>query len=232
MSYDQVQKMIDGVYKKVEDLPEAYQPVSLKDNNEFFQNILKLSELGLRHRANRDKRGFLKVEKKKMNFELDPETHMPLSYKIEERYDSMKVVEEYMLLANRLVAAKLVDTCQELAVLRRHNPPRDKKKEHLNEILRKFNLTVNYDNISSLSSSIDSIISDKKLPWTFRQIIKSSTIKILEAAQYFVVEDTSREEWLHFALNFPVYTHFTSPIRRYPDILVHRYPLPCPETGE
>jgi len=47
-------------------------------------------------------------------------------------------------------------------------------------------------------------------------------IFLLEQAQYFIVENTPEEEWIHYALNMPVYTHFTSPIRRYPDIIVHR----------
>jgi len=45
---------------------------------------------------------------------------------------------------------------------------------------------------------------------------------ILEVAKYFIVEDSSPKEWHHYALNFECYTHFTSPIRRYPDVLVHR----------
>jgi exoribonuclease R len=49
----------------------------------------------------------------------------------------------------------------------------------------------------------------------------------MEAAKYFVVEDLGPEHWRHFALNFDIYTHFTSPIRRYPDILVHRLAEKC-----
>ena len=51
--------------------------------------------------------------------------------------------------------------------------------------------------------------------------------KLMEAAKYFVVEDRKEDEWKHFALNFDIYTHFTSPIRRYPDILVHRLAEKC-----
>lgn len=47
-------------------------------------------------------------------------------------------------------------------------------------------------------------------------------IRLMEAAKYFVVLESPPNEWIHFALNFDIYTHFTSPIRRYPDILVHR----------
>lgn len=61
-----------------------------------------------------------------------------------------------------------------------------------------------------------------KIKQCIKDVLNYEMIFLLEQAEYFIIGDTPKTEWLHYALNMPVYTHFTSPIRRYPDIMVHR----------
>ncbi len=76
------------------------------------------------------------------------------------------------------------------------------------------------------------MIKDSRLKEEQRRIIEFKMLRILEKAEYFVVDDVKQKDWHHFALNFECYTHFTSPIRRYPDILVHRLLIKGLKYGE
>lgn len=73
-----------------------------------------------------------------------------------------------------------------------------------------------------VQDQVNSVLVKEDIKQVIKDIIKYETISLLEAADYFIVGESDPSSWIHYALNSPVYTHFTSPIRRYADILVHR----------
>lgn len=73
-----------------------------------------------------------------------------------------------------------------------------------------------------MQEQMNQIIKNPKIKQCIKDVLNYEMIFLLEQAEYFIVGDLPKDEWLHYALNMPVYTHFTSPIRRYPDIMVHR----------
>ena len=86
-----------------------------------------------------------------------------------------------------------------------------------------MDLEMNFTSSKDIQDSFETIFNDIKIKEEYKTIIKAKMLRIMEAAKYFIVEfDQNPDEWKHFALNFDVYTHFTSPIRRYPDVLLHR----------
>lgn len=113
------------------------------------------------------------------------------------------LVEEFMLLANITVATFTHYYCPETSLLRRHPPPSALASTELD--------------VSSSKSLNDSL---GRLEETRRDIVKKSLIKSMNQAVYFIPKDTS--DFRHYGLSIPIYTHFTSPIRRYADIVVHR----------
>ena len=122
-----------------------------------------------------------------------------------------------MLLANVLVAKYIFNFCKDKAILRVHNDIVQEKKDKLNEFLDKVGIAgVDLTNAKSLSQSMQKLQNEEdKL-----SVLNRKILTCLTQAKYISAGD--QEEYLHFGLNFDIYTHFTSPIRRYADILVHR----------
>ena len=81
---------------------------------------------------------------------------------------------------------------------------------------------MDFTNLKSINESIAALKNDPKVTFEQKLFLKRQMYLVLEQALYFVADTLPSEEWRHFALNFDIYTHFTSPIRRYPDLLVHR----------
>ena len=179
---------------------------------DILKAALKMNDIARNIRKKRFENGSMSFERSKARFKLD-ENHYPIEIEPEVRKESCFMVEEYMLLANKFVGQFIVNTCEEIGVLRCHPPPNKNKIGILEGILNRLNLKMEFDSSKAIQESSNKIFQDEKVPKVHKVILKSKMCKILEAARYFVVEFTPKEDWAHFALSFDVYTHFTSPIR-------------------
>jgi exosome complex exonuclease DIS3/RRP44 len=131
-------------------------------------------------------------------------------------------VEEFMLLANISVAEQLFKHFPDTAILRRHPAPPQDNFEALNRALEARNPEFCLDTTSSksLALSLDKAI-DPADPYLNR-LVRIMTTRCMLQAQYFASGAHSYAAFWHYGLACPIYTHFTSPIRRYADVLVHR----------
>ena len=158
---------------------------------------------------------------REFNFSLDRESRLPHSFQEASKIQSKHLVEEYMLLANILVAEYIYEFCKDKTLLRCHNDITLEKKEKLNAFFEKIGISdIDLTNAQTLSHSIE------KVKATGTQddldVLNRKFLTCLTQAKYVCVEDKEPAEYQHYGLNFPMYTHFTSPIRRYADLLVHR----------
>nr|XP_051690106.1 DIS3-like exonuclease 2 [Oryctolagus cuniculus] len=159
----------------------------------------------------------------KLAFTLDQETGMPQGCHVYEYRDSNKLVEEFMLLANMAVAHKIHQAFPDRALLRRHPPPQSKMLSDLVEFCEQMGLSVDVSSAGALNKSLTKTFGDDKYSLARKEVLTNMYSRPMQMALYFcsgMLPD--QEQFRHYALNVPLYTHFTSPIRRFPDVIVHR----------
>lgn len=194
-----------------------------KNEGEFIKELNTLYEIAKILRKRKLDAGAIRFEKDEFEFVLD-ENGVPVSIIKKEHIDTHWLIEEFMLLANRNVAKFLVDMDNKLSgerdndlIFRVHPAPEVDKIKELNvflKALKKKELYINDDgqvSAKDINALFDSV---KGLPE--EGLVTSATIKTMSKAIY-----TTKNSG-HFGLAFKYYTHFTSPIRRYPDLIVHR----------
>jgi protein SSD1 len=167
----------------------------------------------------RDRRfnsGILALESVKTTFKLDAEGR-PVDCATYARRDAHKLVEEFMLLANIAVAQQVAVHLPEQALLRRHDSPIDRRLQAFALRAGNSGFPMDISSAGALMKSFEAI-SDPLA----RRIIEMRFFKTTGRAKYFCTGMLDIAKYGHYALNVPLYTHFTSPIRRYADILVHR----------
>jgi ribonuclease R len=175
--------------------------------------LMRLSKI---YTQNRYKDGALSMDTDEVRFILD-ENGKPIRVMIKKRIDTMRMIEEWMLMANKYVAIKLSQKdAAGLAVYRIHDKPSPDRVEDLITFLK----SIGYKHIPVKNGIIPphdlQKILDEATTDDARDTIQSSIVRSLAKAIY------STENIGHFGLAFDFYTHFTSPIRRYPDVMVHR----------
>uniref|UniRef100_A0A7N6B101 Exosome complex exonuclease RRP44 n=1 Tax=Anabas testudineus TaxID=64144 RepID=A0A7N6B101_ANATE len=153
-----------------------------------------------------------------VRFHMDSETHDPIDLQTKELMETNSMVEEFMLLANISVAQKIYDEFSECALLRKHPAPPPSNYDILLKAAKSKEVEIHTDSAKALADSLDVARVDG-FPY-FNTLLRILATRCMMQAVYFCSGMDS--DFHHYGLASPIYTHFTSPIRRYADIIVHR----------
>ncbi|NDV97211.1 ribonuclease R [Dysgonomonas sp. 521] len=199
-------------YEEVQDILEGAE-------GDYKEEILKLNDLAKKLRAKRFDNGAIAFDRHEVRFEID-EKGKPLSVYFKYAKDSNKLIEEFMLLANRTVAEFVGNVPKnkkaKTFVYRVHDVPNSEKMENLSEFIRRFGYKIKVDGTkTNVSKSINHLL-DEVSGKPEENLISTIAIRAMAKAIYTTANIG------HYGLAFEYYTHFTSPIRRYPDMMVHR----------
>lgn len=197
---------------------EEVQKTIENEKGEFAEEIMTLHRLAVQLRNERFKNGSINFASQEVKFKLD-EDGTPLSVYIKEQKDSNRLIEDFMLLANKRIAEhigkKKADKKPKTFVYRIHDQPSPEKLNTFIEFLGKLGYSLKINSRESLAQSFNSL---------FRQIAGKGEENMIEtiAIRTMAKAEYSTFNIGHYGLAFSYYTHFTSPIRRYPDLMVHR----------
>ena len=186
---------------------------------EWAMEVLQLDHLAKQLRAKRFKGGSIGFDRPEVRFEIDEKGH-PISTYVKIAKDANKLVEEFMLLANRTVAEKvaIVPKGKQPKVLpyRIHDVPDAEKMEKLRGFVSKFGYKMRTEGSKTdVSKSLNNLLAEVKGKKE-EHVVEMVALRAMMKARYSV------HNIGHYGLMFRHYTHFTSPIRRYPDLMVHR----------
>ncbi|EPY73936.1 hypothetical protein CB1_002421003 [Camelus ferus] len=160
----------------------------------------------------------LTLSSPEVRFHMDSETHDPIDLQTKELRETNSMVEEFMLLANISVAKKIHEEFSEHALLRKHPAPPPSNYEILVKAAKSKNLEIKTDTAKSLADSLDR--ADSPIFPYLNTLLRILATRCMMQAVYFC--SGMDNDFHHYGLASPIYTHFTSPIRRYADIIVHR----------
>ncbi|KAI6105535.1 SSD1 protein [Pisolithus sp. B1] len=210
LSYADTQKVIDG--HLLSDIV-----VSPEHSASAIEHDLKvLHTLAQQLRTKRLQDGALLLDSTRLEFTLD-DNGSPVDCKQSESNEAKELVEELMLLANIAVAQRIAVHLPEQALLRRHDTPIERRLTAFSERAKRLGVQVDSSSSGTLMRSFNAIANPAA-----RMALQLLSFKFIQRAKYFCAGMLDIAKYGHYALSVPLYTHFTSPIRRYADILVHR----------
>ncbi|OMO83389.1 Ribonuclease II/R [Corchorus olitorius] len=182
-------------------------------------DLRNMNSLAKIMRQRRIDRGALTLASAEVKFQIDTETHDPLDIGMYQIREANQMVEEFMLAANVSVAKQIRDCFPSCSLLRRHPTPTREMLEPLLRTAAAVGLDLDISSSKALADSLDRAVGDD--PY-FNKLIRILATRCMTQAVYFCSGDLSPPEYHHYGLAAPLYTHFTSPIRRYADVIVHR----------
>lgn len=198
-------------YEEVQEILDA-------GSGDFYADLKLLNDLAHKLRADRFRKGSIRFESEELKFKLD-ENGKPLSVFVKERKEAHMLIEDFMLLANRRVAAFISGMRQGALrnnfVYRVHDAPDLERLKRLAGFVERFGYEINTRSRREISDSLNRLVEELEGKEE-ADIIESMAIRTMAKAVY------TTQNIGHYGLAFTHYTHFTSPIRRYPDVMVHR----------
>lgn len=200
-SYEEAQEILEGQ-------PDAV----------YAKPLQILNRLAEKMREARFTQGAIKFESRELRFTLD-ENRRPVAAIAKERKAAHMLIEDFMLLANKLVTIFVAEKDEgkyaRAFVYRIHDVPDPEKLRQLSDFVALFGYEINTRSRMGLAGSLNRLVEEIQGKEE-QEVIESMAIRTMAKAVY------STENIGHYGLAFPFYTHFTSPIRRYPDVMVHR----------
>jgi ribonuclease R len=197
---------------------EEAQEIIEGKQSDFSEEILKLNELAYILRERKFKAGAISFESAEVKFKLD-EQGKPIGVYVKERKDAHKLIEDFMLLANRKVAEFVAKKGQGkhkyTFVYRAHDSPKEEALLNFSQFASKFGYKINTQSDKTIAFSLNALLVDVE-GRSEQNVLTQLAIRSMAKAIYTTKKSS------HYGLAFEYYTHFTSPIRRYPDVMVHR----------
>ncbi|CAH0996449.1 Ribonuclease R [Emticicia aquatica] len=215
-SYEEAQDVLENLENDV--LNPNPEPNEIVDKYQF--PLHTLNHLAKILKKERFRNGAINFETNEVKFKLD-ETGKPLGVVLKIRKDAHKLIEEFMLLANKKVAEfvfKLkhdTNTDGNTMVYRVHEPPNPEKLQNFANFAARFGYAIKTDSDKTLSNSMNKMMAEVE-GTPVQNVLEQLAVRTMSKARY------TTEPLGHFGLAFEHYSHFTSPIRRYPDMMAHR----------
>ena len=212
-SYQEAQEILDNKTNEISDkVSLTGKKYTVKE--EVVEAILVMDEIAKKTRKAREKKGSINFNKKEVFFQLN-EKKEPTAVLLKESKDANKLIEEFMLIANKKVAELFTEIKKQKYIYRVHDLPDNEKLKSLKYIIKSFGYTLDLSSSKGISKSLNNLLNQIKGKEE-QNLIESLVLRSMSKAEY------STNNIGHYGLAFVNYTHFTSPIRRYPDVLVHR----------
>ena len=197
---------------------EEVQEIIEKKEGDFVEEILILNDLAYKLRDRKFKHGAISFESTEVKFKLD-ELGKPIGVYVKERKDAHKLIEDFMLLANRkvaeFIAKKGKGKSKYTFVYRAHDSPKPESLKNFAEFALKFGHKISTKSDRDTARSLNKLMADVEGKKE-QNVLTSLAIRSMAKAIYTTKSSS------HYGLAFDFYTHFTSPIRRYPDVMAHR----------
>ncbi|XP_063675436.1 DIS3-like exonuclease 2 [Bolinopsis microptera] len=222
LHYEHAQDMIEEPDRDFEEgyLPEIHNSFTHRDLSKKVNILHSIAKI---LRKQRKESGAISIQQCKIKFSLNKENSMPSGLGSYKSKESNKLIEEFMLKANVSVAEKLIEHYPDNAIIRRHSGPKENVLKETKKVLERMGIEMDTTSSKMMQAALNLLQHAPNQPTSVGLVVASLLAKCMSLATYHSSgEFDSPTDYFHYGLSMELYTHFTSPIRRYPDLIAHR----------